>query len=104
MNRWVKRGMAGCVGALLGAATVIGVGVHWLNASMARDEARKTEYLAEELAEGRITQQMFDRFCNAKLDPKRRGVCVGMQAFLAGAAKPGDSMPPRALRGSTAPN
>jgi hypothetical protein len=85
VSRWSKRYLrAGCLGILLGAATVIWVEVRWVKAGMERMDKIQSNALARALNEG-PSQAEFDHYCAGEkrnLDATRQSACSRMEFYM----------------------
>ena len=85
MSRWGKRHLgAGCLGVLLGGATVIGLEVRWIKADMERMDQIKRNALARALEEG-PSQAEYDEYCAGEkrnIDATRQAACARMEFYM----------------------
>jgi hypothetical protein len=85
MRRWGKRHLgAGCLGVLLGVATVVWFEVRWIKADMEHIDQIKRNALARALYEG-PSQAEFDQYCAGEkrnLDAARRSACARMEFYM----------------------
>lgn len=85
MSRWGKRHLgAGCLGVLLGGATVIGLEVRWIKADMERMDQIERNALARALEEG-PSQAEYDEYCAGEkrnIDATRQAACARMEFYM----------------------